>query len=279
MLDITHIRSEAWLSRQTCNIEDFIAAIDETTQASDYPFAAAIEHNIPIYTGPTLAARMADTATRRAIQSELIQALRFGPGIAVFKQAFETATVDAATAAFSELLAQEKAAGRAAGDHFARPGANDRLWRAQQKLAEHAPAAYADYYANPLLALVCESWLGPMYQVTSDLNIVNPGGEAQNPHRDYHLGFMPEDTAERFPAHVHELSPMLTLQGAVAHCDMPVETGPTLYLPYSQRYPGGYLAIQRADVRAVLRRPLRATAACQGRCRILQPRAVPRRRP
>ena len=35
---------------------------------------------------------------------------------------------------------------------------------------------------------------------------------------------------------------MLTLQGAVAHCDMPVETGPTLYLPHSQKYAHGYLA-------------------------------------
>jgi len=34
----------------------------------------------------------------------------------------------------------------------------------------------------------------------------------------------------------------MTLQGAVAHCDMPVETGPTLYLPYSHQYEPGYLA-------------------------------------
>ena len=35
---------------------------------------------------------------------------------------------------------------------------------------------------------------------------------------------------------------MLTLQGAVAHVDMPVETGPTMYLPHSQKYPSGYVA-------------------------------------
>jgi ectoine hydroxylase-related dioxygenase (phytanoyl-CoA dioxygenase family) len=40
---------------------------------------------------------------------------------------------------------------------------------------------------------------------------------------------------------------MLTLQGAVAHCDMPVETGPTLYLPYSQTYAPGFLATARSD--------------------------------
>ena len=42
----------------------------------------------------------------------------------------------------------------------------------------------------------------------------------------------------------------LTLQGAVAHCDMPVESGPTLYLPYSQTYVPGYLATGRPEFRA-----------------------------
>jgi ectoine hydroxylase-related dioxygenase (phytanoyl-CoA dioxygenase family) len=53
---------------------------------------------------------------------------------------------------------------------------------------------------------------------------------------------MDRDQAAAYPAQVHALSPALTLQGAVAHVDMPVETGPTLYLPHSQKYPSGYLA-------------------------------------
>jgi ectoine hydroxylase-related dioxygenase (phytanoyl-CoA dioxygenase family) len=53
--------------------------------------------------------------------------------------------------------------------------------------------------------------------------------------------------AARFPAHAHRLSPALTLQGAVAHCDMPLETGPTLYLPYSHQYEPGYLAFHLAE--------------------------------
>jgi ectoine hydroxylase-related dioxygenase (phytanoyl-CoA dioxygenase family) len=101
---------------------------------------------------------------------------------------------------------------------------------------------FADYYANDVIALVSESWLGPGYQVTSQVNVVNPGGQAQTAHRDYHLGFMDAEGAARFPAQVHRLSPALTLQGAVAHCDMPIETGPTLYLPYSHLYEPGYLA-------------------------------------
>lgn len=75
--------------------------------------------------------------------------------------------------------------------------------------------------------------------------MVNFGGQAQSAHRDYHPGFMPLETAADYPEHVHRLSPLLTLHGALAHCDMPVETGPTMYLPNSQKYVPGYVA---ADV-------------------------------
>jgi ectoine hydroxylase-related dioxygenase (phytanoyl-CoA dioxygenase family) len=43
---------------------------------------------------------------------------------------------------------------------------------------------------------------------------------------------------------------MLTLQGAVAHVDMPLESGPTLYLPHSQKFRHGYLVAEREDFRA-----------------------------
>ncbi|MGB1387190.1 MAG: phytanoyl-CoA dioxygenase family protein, partial [Ilumatobacteraceae bacterium] len=103
------------------------------------------------------------------------------------------------------------------------------------------------YYSNDCIGIAAAAWLGPNYQISSQINVVNPGGTAQSPHRDYHLGFMTDDEAEQFPPHTHLLSPMLTLQGAVAHCDMPVETGPTMYLPHSQKYPLGYLAWRRPE--------------------------------
>ena len=40
---------------------------------------------------------------------------------------------------------------------------------------------------------------------------------------------------------------MLTLQGAVAHCDMPLESGPTMLLPYSQRFAAGYVAFYQPE--------------------------------
>jgi ectoine hydroxylase-related dioxygenase (phytanoyl-CoA dioxygenase family) len=48
----------------------------------------------------------------------------------------------------------------------------------------------------------------------------------------------------------HRFSPNLTLQGAVAHCDMPLETGPTMLLPYSQRFLEGYVAYNRPEFQA-----------------------------
>ena len=76
---------------------------------------------------------------------------------------------------------------------------------------------------------------------------MNPGGAAQAPHRDYHLGFMPDSAAAQFPAHVHGICPKLTLQGAVAHVDMPVEAGATMFLPFSQMYRHGYLCWRRDE--------------------------------
>ena len=163
------------------------------------------------------------------------------------------------------------------GDHFAKPGANDRIWGALDKLAVAHPAVFFDYYANDVVALASSAWLGPNYQMTSALNIVNPGGQAQTAHRYYHLGFMPLETAAGYPEHVHRLSPVLTLQGAVAHCDMPVETGPTMYLPHSQKYVPGYLATGLPEFVEYFAQNY-VIALGKGRRGILQPRTVPRRR-
>ncbi len=168
----------------------------------------------------------------------------------MFKGVFDDlGVVDRVSVVFDAVVADEKAAGTAEGDHFATAGVNDRVWNALEKLAVRDLEAFVDYYANDVLALVATAWLGPGYQVTSQVNLVRPGGRAQDPHRDHHLGFLSNPVAARYPAHVHLLSPVLTLQGAVAHSDMPVESGPTLYLPHSHQYPQGYLAWRLPEFR------------------------------
>src|SRR6478672_9836803 len=243
-------RPPVWLRGEDCDIAEFRALVEVGTELADYPHADAVERGVLIY-GERLRAVLDSSEDLRDVEAELVHALMDGPGIAVFKGAYQDTTViDRATAAFNELIEEQKAAGVAGGDHFAPPGANDRVWNALEKLAAHRPEVFADYYANDVVALASAAWLGPNYQMTSALNVVNPGGQAQTAHRDYHLGFMPMETAARFPAHVHALSPVLTLQGAIAHCDMPVETGPTMYLPHSQKYLPGYLAFDLPEFQA-----------------------------
>ncbi|MFE0984475.1 phytanoyl-CoA dioxygenase family protein [Streptomyces rochei] len=232
------------LSERDCDLDAFRALVEQSTDPAAHPRAAAVEHNVPLYDAGEL---RDDEGTA----AELVHALADGPGIVVLKGAFPDASVvDRATAVFDALIEEQRASGATAGDHFAAPGANDRVWNALEKAALHDPDTFADYYANDVLALVARAWLGPGYQVTSQINVVNPGGAAQTAHRDYHLGFLSAEAAAAYPAHVHRLSPVLTLQGAVAHCDMPVESGPTMYLPHSQKYEPGYLAWRLPEFRA-----------------------------
>jgi ectoine hydroxylase-related dioxygenase (phytanoyl-CoA dioxygenase family) len=229
-------------------LADLVELVETTTRPGDYPLASSVEQNVLVYDGERLRGEVADPVGRRRVRDEWVRALRDGPGIVVLAGAFgDLAVVEAATREFEAIIAAQHAAGGAAGDHFAAAGQNDRIWNALEKLARRAPRVFAAYYANDLLAAVCEAWLGPGYQVTSQVNVVNPGGAAQQPHRDYHLGFMSDEQAARYPAHVHMLSPALTLQGAVAHTDMPVPAGPTMYLPHSQKYLPGYLAFRRPE--------------------------------
>ncbi|MBQ1089986.1 phytanoyl-CoA dioxygenase family protein [Streptomyces sp. B93] len=235
------VRPAVRLSERDCDLDAFRALVERRTDPADHPRAAAIERGVPVYDADRL-----DDA-----EAELVHTLADGPGVLVVRGAFpDRAVVDRATAVFDALIEAQRASGTVAGDHFAAPGANDRVWNALEKTARHDPEAFADYYASDVLATVATAWLGPGYQVTSQLNVVHPGGAAQDPHRDYHLGFLSAERAAAYPAHVHRLSPVLTLQGAVAHCDMPVESGPTLFLPHSQKYEPGYLAWRRPDFRA-----------------------------
>jgi ectoine hydroxylase-related dioxygenase (phytanoyl-CoA dioxygenase family) len=234
-----------WLSAADCQVGDLDRLVQTQTRAQDCPQAAAILKGVPIYDVKALRATQAASTDPQGWRSQLMaewaQVWRSGPGVLVVQGLCpDAAVVDAASVEFRALIKESQAAGYG-GDHFAKPGTNDRVWNALEKLCLRAPDVFAAYYGNAMLATVCEAWLGPAYQITSQINSVNPGGAAQTSHRDYHLGFFTAAGAERFPAHVHQLSPLLTLQGAVAHVDMPLESGPTLYLPHSQKFEAGYL--------------------------------------
>ncbi|UWM74866.1 phytanoyl-CoA dioxygenase family protein [Rhizobium sp. WSM4643] len=239
-----------WLSEDACDLDEFRALAEKTTALADYPSASAVEKNVLIYDSRKVMMAAATPEGRRAVLAEICDALGEGPGVVVFKRAYEdTGIIDRASTIFDAIIEEQHRTSTGGGDHFAKPGANDRIWNSLEKHCLADPANFAEYYGNAIIALASEAWLGPSYQMTAQVNRVNPGGAAQAAHRDYHLGFQSSKVIEQFPAHVHRLSPVLTLQGAVAHCDMPLESGPTLFLPHSQTYVPGYLALKRQEFR------------------------------
>ncbi|MEM7340742.1 MAG: phytanoyl-CoA dioxygenase family protein [Actinomycetota bacterium] len=224
------------------DIDQLRETLDATTRPEHYRNAVEANDAAVLYD-------LGDGAIdRTAMRSEIAHALGDGPGIVVMRGAVDAAVLGRATEAFEAIINAERRSERGAGDHFAAPGANDRVWNALEKLAVAEPGVFVEYYANEAVELAAMAWLGPGYQVTSQINVVSPGGAAQAPHRDYHLGFMSDDHASRFPAEAHRMSSGLTLQGAIAHCDMPIASGPTMFLPHSHKYPRGYLAWRRRDV-------------------------------
>jgi ectoine hydroxylase-related dioxygenase (phytanoyl-CoA dioxygenase family) len=232
------------------NLPELVQLTQRQTDLADYPLAAKVEKNVLIYDCTALRPMLADESARKQLMAEWVDALSIGPGVVVLKDAeTDHGMIDAASDVFRSIIAEQNRSGKGGGDHFAKPGANDRIWNSLEKHCLADPENFAHYYGNEFLATISEAWLGPAYQMTAQLNVVNPGGAAQSAHRDYHLGFQSADEIKRYPLHVQMFSPMLTLQGAIAHVDAPMESGPTQLLPFSQIWPEGYLAIGRQDVK------------------------------
>lgn len=234
-----------WFTEEDCDIDEFADLCSRTCTASEFKFAAKVEQNVPIYDCAKIKAAIEDTpkGARHEIMAEWINILKAGSGVVVLQGAFsDTRPIDEASDIFKAIIDDVRLKGGGA-DHFATAGANDRIWNAQEKFCVRAPGVFAKYFANGFINAISEAWLGPGYEMTSQVNNIRPGGKAQEPHRDYHLGFQAIEQVRQYPSHVHQhLSPMLTLQGAVAHVDIPLESGPTKLLPFSQLYARGYLA-------------------------------------
>ncbi|KAK5070864.1 hypothetical protein LTR64_003838 [Lithohypha guttulata] len=214
----------------------------------DFPYSSAIAENIPVYDLSQFSA--SDKELVSALQDTWHEVLHNGPGVFVLKAFYpkdSLITIDKSNEIFDSIIAAEASLSR--GDHFAASEANSRIWNSLQKHALTDPASFLAYYSNPWIKHVSEAWLGPDYTVTAQVNIVRPGGKPQMPHRDYHLGFQTAEQCARWPKTMHAVSQFLTLQGAVAHSDMPLESGPTRFLPFSQLLEEGYMAWRTDEVK------------------------------
>ena len=232
------INQQVYFSQSDIDYDDLAKICSQKTLQEDYPFADSVSNNVVIYDANYLESFIGDSENELRLKTELHQVLEGGPGVFVIRNLYRHDAIDQSNNIFEKIVESE---GNTSNDHFA-SGTNTRIWNAFQKVALEDPEAFISYYSNNLLKLVAESWCGPNSQMTAQVNIVRPGGEMQKPHRDYHLDFQENQVVELFPISAHRLSNYLTLQGGVAHTDMPLASGPTMVLPYSQQYELGYLA-------------------------------------
>ncbi|MDB2517371.1 phytanoyl-CoA dioxygenase family protein [Amylibacter sp.] len=237
---------QEYLSTNDCDLDEFSKSLDRKLQQNEVPLSHDIQKNVPIYD----VSKIDFLSDTKLLRTEWANILHKTSGVLVLKNAYpDTSIIDTASAIYDKIIADEKATTGDKADHFAASGANDRIWNSAQKLCQYDPQTFSKYFSNLAVDTACKAWLGPNYQMTAQINLVRPSGAAQSPHRDYHLGFQTKEIAESYPAHVHDLSPALTLQGAIAHVDMPIESGPTKLLPFSQIYRHGYLAFSQHDFR------------------------------
>ncbi len=250
---LTDIDAPVWLDDKHASLDELELLSAMRTDPENVPHAQDIVHQIPVYGGDNVRALAEQgasvTEAIRALQQEWARVLLDGAGVIVIRRAVDDLVMlDEVTAQLQRIL-DDEAQSHPAADHFAAAGSNTRIWNAHEKLCMHAPELFARYNANDTLSLVCRAWLGPGYQITAQVNVVHPGGRAQTCHRDYHLGFQDSALLREYPAHVHALSPVLTLQGGIAHTDVPLESGPTQLLPFSQKLLSGYIDVANSQVR------------------------------
>ena len=279
MTSVNSGTASGYLHESDCRLDDFIEIVEQTTDIDDYPFAESIVQNVVGYDCDRLRAECVDPGTRRAVQAELNKAFLEGPGIVVFKRAYPDPTiVDRVTASFKAMIAEQHRLGMKSGDHYAKPGDNDRVWNALEKLAVTAPDEFVDYYANDIIHMASAAWLGPR------LHPHVTGQRRQSGRRG-------PEAAPRLPPRVHDrrrgrgVPGQRTSPVGCAHAagrDRPLRhagrerpddvPAPRTEVPL--RLPG----VVAPRVPRVLRAALRAVAVAQGRCRVLQSCAVPCRR-
>ena len=186
MKDFKQSKSGYYLAEK-CNLTDFQEIINQKLIAESVPNASEVIKNIPIYD----ISRLKDTFQSDELKSELMSewawVFRESSGAIVLRNAYRnTSAIDEATGLYEDIIADEKLKSGGGADHFAAAGANDRIWNSLQKLCESSPDVFLRYFANESIQAVCEAWLGPNYQMTAQVNLVHPGGDAQQAHRDYH---------------------------------------------------------------------------------------------
>ena len=229
--------NKVYFSESDIDYDELTNICSQETLKDDYPLSDSISNNVVIYDAKDFISFVGNIKQEIKLKTEMHQVLENGPGVFVIRNLYSEDVIDQSNVIFEKIIKRENGS---SNDHFA-SGTNTRIWNSFQKVALDNADAFINYYSNDLVKIIAESWCGPNSQMTAQVNIVRPGGDMQKQHRDYHLGFQENKVVEKFPISIHRLSNYLNLQGGIANTDMPLESGPTIVLPYSQQYDLGYL--------------------------------------
>ncbi len=144
-----------FLTEASGDIDTFRQLTARATTAEDVPLAADIQQNIPVYDGQFVNRSAEQTDKRRALLSEWTDVLAHGAGIIVIKDGLaKPDVIDRASQLFQTIIETEQAASGGGGDHFAKAGANDRVWNALEKHCLADPHNFAAYYASHGIAML-----------------------------------------------------------------------------------------------------------------------------
>ena len=172
-------RRRRWLADDDCDLDDFVALVERDDRPRRLPARRrASSTDVLVYDSDAAADGVAGPDGRARCRPSWSRALTDGPGIVVFAGAFpDTAVVDRATAAFDALIADAAGApGGAAGDHFAKPGRQrpglERAGEAGRCATRRRSPTTTPTTSSPWSRGLAR----PGYQVTSQVNVVNPGG-------------------------------------------------------------------------------------------------------
>ena len=156
--------SEVFLSYDSCRVEDFEKIIKKKLDPNLLSHFSEIKDNIPIYNMKLLREKLHDKDERLSLMSEWAYVLSQSSGVLVLKNTYDDcSSIDDATKIYEKIIIEEKEKNIGGSDHYAKPGANDRIWNSLQKLCQKDSFVFAKYFGNEVISAVCESYLGPAY--------------------------------------------------------------------------------------------------------------------
>ena len=144
---------DTFFSDESCNIKNFEEIIKQKIDANLLSHFSEIKNNIPIYNMKNLKDNLHDKNKRLSLLSEWAYIFSQSSGVLVLENTYDDcSSIDEATKIYEKIIIEEKEKNIGGSDHYAKPGANDRIWNSLQKLCEKNPLVFAKYFGNEIIS-------------------------------------------------------------------------------------------------------------------------------